>query len=43
MLWRLLGLQQLLDDLFDERSWLSFDLAGTHTWTCDDATTTAQD
>lgn len=44
MLWRLLGLQRLLDDLFDERGWLSFDLAGIHAGACcDDATTTSQD
>jgi hypothetical protein len=29
MLWKLLGLQRLLDDLFDERTWPKFDLPRT--------------
>ena len=37
MLWKLLGLQRLLDELFDERGWLNFDLPRPHDWTCDDA------
>lgn len=43
MLWKLLGLQRLMDDLFDERGWLSFDLPRTHEWSYDDATAPAQD
>ena len=43
MLWRLLGLQRLLDELFDERAWLSFDLPDTPPWTYDDAQAPAQE
>ncbi|MCO5356898.1 hypothetical protein [Acidovorax kalamii] len=47
MLWKLLGLQRLLDQLFDEGGWLSFDLPRTHEWACDgafdDAPAAAQD
>lgn len=43
MLWKLLGLQRLLDDLFDERGWLSLDLPRTHEWTHDDVPAAAQD
>ncbi len=43
MLWKLLGLQRLMDELFDERGWLSFDLPRTQGWTYDDATPPAQD
>ena len=43
MLWKLLGLQRLLDELFDERGWLSFDLPRPPDWTCDDAPPTAQE
>ena len=42
MLWKLLGLQRLLDELFDERGWFSFDLPRSHDWTCDDAPAAAQ-
>lgn len=43
MLWKLLGLQRLLDDLFDERGWLSFDLPRAEGWGHDDAPAPAQD
>lgn len=43
MLWKLLGLQRLLDELFDERGWLSFDLPRSNDWICDDAPAAAQD
>jgi len=36
MLWKLLGLQRLLDELFDE-AWLRFDLPRTDGWFHDDA------
>ena len=32
MLWKLFGLQRLLDELFDERGWLSLDLPRTTGW-----------
>ncbi|MCE1191541.1 hypothetical protein [Acidovorax sp.] len=38
MLWRWLGLQRLLDELFDAPGGLSFDLPRTHEWSVfDDA------
>ena len=43
MLWKLLGLQRLLDELFDERGWLSFDLPRTNERSHDDAPAAAQD
>ncbi len=36
MLWKLLGLQRLLDELFNE-DWLRFDLPSTDGWFHDDA------
>lgn len=36
MLWRWLGLQRLLDELFDARGWLSFDLPRNDGWAVDD-------
>lgn len=44
MLWRLLGLQRLLDELFDAPGWPSFDLPRTDGWAyCEDAAAAAQD
>ncbi len=43
MLWRLFGLQRLLDELFDERGWLSLDLPRTTGWDHDDVPAIAQD
>lgn len=43
MLWKLLGLQRLLDELFNETGWLSLDLPRTHAGAFDDAPTAAQD
>ena len=42
MLWKLLGLQRLLDELFDERR-LRFDLPRSDGWFQDDAPLPAQD
>ena len=43
MLWKLLGLQRLLDELFNEPGWLSFDLPRNEGWAYDDVTAHAQD
>ncbi|WP_010110371.1 hypothetical protein [Verminephrobacter aporrectodeae] len=43
MLWKWLGLQWLLDDLFDERGGLRFDLPRTDGWAYEDAPALAQD
>ena len=43
MLWKLFGLQRLLDELFDERGWLSLDLPRTTGWDHDDVPAIAQD
>lgn len=43
MLWKLFGLQRLLDELFDERGWLSLDLPRTTGWYHDDVPAIAQD
>ena len=43
MLWKLFGLQRLLDELFDERGWLSLDLPRTAGWDHDDVPAPAQD
>ena len=37
------GLQRLLDELFDERGWLSLDLPRTTGWDHDDVPAIAQD
>jgi hypothetical protein len=37
MLWRWLGLQRLLDELFDAPGWPSFDLPRTDGWAHEDA------
>ena len=42
MLWKLLGLQRLLEELVDE-SWLRFDLPHADGWFHDDAALTSQD
>lgn len=44
MLWRWLGLQRLLDELFDAPGWPSFDLPRNGGWIpCEDVAATAQD
>lgn len=44
MLWRLLGLQRMLDELFDAPGWPSFDLPSTDGWGhYEDAAAAAQD
>ena len=42
MLWKLLGLQRLLDDLFDE-AWLRFDLPCTDAWLHEEPPLASQD
>ena len=42
MFWKLLGLQRLLDDLFDG-AWLRMDLPCTAGWWHDDAAQPSQD
>lgn len=41
MLWKLLGLQRLLDELFEAPGWPSFDLPRTGGWLHEDAPTAA--
>jgi hypothetical protein len=41
MLWRWLGLQRLLDELFDAPGWLSFGLPDTDGWAHHDDVTAA--
>ena len=43
MLWKLFGLHRLLDELFDERGWLSLDLPRPTGWDHDDVPAVAQD
>ena len=43
MLWKLFGLQRLLDELFDERGWLSLALPRPTGWDHDDVPAIAQD